>query len=287
MSDQDEIRLAQERLHAKRRDTVSAERAVVDDAQRRLDQARAKAGTRTGVREVPWLQAVKALSDHAAQPETLAAIASEEARLDAIARRSLASLARRIELPEHPDLLDVALADAPRATDALVAAREAFEWAARQTRRRPIARVVSGPAGTGKTAGVAWAMLHQRPGAPLREQLSSFAPALFVPASAITSTPRNGFSTNVEAWARWLDTPVLAVDDAGTEPGDPTLLVSLFVERWTRPVVTLITTNLDRAVWWRRYASTRLGDRWVREQRAHGFEWCVTVDGASLRGERT
>lgn len=287
MSDDDDIRVAQERLHAKRNATADAERAVVDEAQRKLNVVRTKAAVRDAPREVPWLHAVRALSDHAAQPGTQAAIASEEARLDAIARRSLTSLARRIELPEHPDLLDVALADAPRETDALVAAREAFEWVARQTRRRPVARVISGPAGTGKTAGVAWAMLHQRPGAPLREQLSAFAPALFVPASAITSTPRNGFSTNVEAWARWLDAPVLAVDDAGTEPGDPTLLVSLFIERWTRPTVTLITTNLDRAAWWRRYASTRLGDRWVREQRAHGFEWCVTVDGVSLRGERS
>lgn len=293
MSTDDEIKALQDRLDTRRREASEAqriaalmERVALESAQRKLDDARSRIGARPMLREVPWLRAVTALGEHAAQPETAAAIASEEARLDAIARRSLTSMARRVELPEHPDLLDVALADAPRETAALVAAREVFEWLERQPRRRPVARIISGPAGTGKTAGVAWAVLHQRPRATLRRQLTACAPALFVAASAVTSTPRNGFSTNVEAWARWIETPVLVVDDAGTEPGDPSLLVSLFVERWTRPSVTLVTTNLDRVAWWRRYASSRLGDRWVREQRAHDFEWCATVEGASLRGER-
>lgn len=292
-SDDEDVRKAQARLDARKAEVQGAEQEDLGAAQAQLEALRRRAGVKGTVRELPWLRMVARLDEHAALPSTAAALAGEEGRLLAIARRSLASLARRFELPEHPDLWDVALADAPRETAALAAFRGAFEHRARAARRHPLARVVGGPAGTGKTAGMAWSLLHQRPGEGLRAQLAGDAPALFVAASAITSTPRNGFSTNTEAWERWLSAPVLAVDDAGTEPGDPALLASLFVERWARPTVTLVTTNLsekpdqdepEEEFWWRRYANTRLADRWMREQRARGFEWYVAVAGASLRG---
>ena len=285
-TEDEEIRALQAKLRAKRQEAQEGDRETLDGAQARLDALRARAGVQRGVRELPWLRVVGALDAHAAKPETADAIARDNARLDAVARHALAGLAKRFELHEHPDLLDVYLDDEPHETAALAAFREVFELRARSARRRPVARVVSGPAGTGKTAAMAWSVLHQRPGLSLREQVAGNVPALFVMAASITSTPRNGFSTNNAAWERWIEAPVLAVDDAGTEPGDPDLLVALFTERWARPSVTLVSTNLPQRDWWPRYTSSRLADRWMTEQKACGFEWFVPVAGKSMRGGR-
>ncbi len=279
-----EVAAAQARLLQRRNAAQSEDDQAIFGAQRTLLDARRRTPPAPAVERAPWLHVVRSLSVHAAQPSTAAAIAQEEARLDAIARASLVSTARRAELPEHPDLLEVAVADTPRETTALRAFREVFERISQQPRRRPVARVVAGPAGTGKTAAAAWAVLHQRPGNPLRQQVVAANAALFVPAAAVATTPRNGFSSNADAWQRWLSVTVLVVDDAGTEPGDASLLASLFIERWARPTVTLVTTNLDARSFWARYPSSRLADRWITEQRASGFEWFVSTDGASLRG---
>jgi hypothetical protein len=280
------ILAAQERLRSRRQEAQEGDRSAVDGAQAILDAHRARVGVQRAAPSVPWLRVVRALDAHAASPETVAAIARDNARLDAIARRALVSLAQRFELPDDPELTEVILSDAPRETAALAAFREVFEIRAREPKRRPMARVLSGPPGTGKTLAMAWAVLHQRHDLPLRQMVDALAPALFVTASTVAATPRNGFSTNADAWKRWVEIPVLAVDDAGRERGDAGLLVELFEERWAGTRITLVSTNVDKADWYQRYPSSRLADRWHRDQHARGIAWFMPVVGASMRGGR-
>lgn len=287
-SEAEALRAAQEALLARRKALTASreaeEEAQLDDAQKRLDDLRRRTGVRGTVQEKPWLRVLTSLSAHADKPEVVRARAAEAARQEALARRTLLGHARRAEIPEHPKVWDLALSDAPLETVALRAFREVFEVAMRLARPGPFARVVAGTPGTGKTVGMVWAMLHPRPGRPLTEQMRAAPPCLFVPATRVAATPQNGFSENGELWKRWLTVPVLAVDDAGTEPEESTALITLFEQRWSLRTITLVTTNLNEGQWWRRYTSSRLADRWRNEQKNDGFPWHVVVQGRSMRG---
>ena len=166
------------------------------------------------------------------------------------------SRAFEARIPEDEDLRAVALDPFPPPTPALTAVRSALTW--RAGRRCGCVVIVGGARGLGKSAALAWAMLHAE------------GCGLYVQAPAVGATPRNGFSTNEERWQAWLDAPLLGLDDAGTEAGEPEAVASLLWQRYDRGRRTLVTTNLARAAFVERYfrgeIGPRLADRLVNAQ---------------------
>jgi DNA replication protein DnaC len=206
-------------------------------------------------------------------------------RAEASARQRVADLrarAREVGLPEDEDLRTVALDDEALETDALAAFRAAVAW--RGLRRRGMVAMVGGNPGVGKTAGMAHALLRADAG------------ALFVPASEIAATPRNGFSENLHAWGRWQSVQLLAIDDLGAEIGEAESITALMCARYDAGRATLCTTNLSKGRLAERYfagdVGLRLADRLVNAQGLArgavspgpgGLGWYVEVRGASLR----
>lgn len=221
--------------------------------------------------------AVGRLSALTLTPEHQAAVAQELARQRENNARTLHELARAREIPDDEDLRSVALDDDAHETPALLAFRAAVNW--RGGARRGCVRVVGGPPGTGKSAGLAHVTLRFD------------GAAVFVPAPEIAATPRNGWSNNAAAWARWLSVPLLAVDDLGTETGEASAIAALLAQRYDAGRLTLVSTNLDRTALTRRYLTGELGsriaDRLLRAQgrdgHATGLPWYVWVEGGSLR----
>ena len=227
----------------------------------------------------------------------LHALASVPPRPEDVARRlaeaqrrrvgTLKVLARSLEVPEDEDLRAAVLNDDVPVTPALAAVQGALAW--RGHRSRGLVLAVGGPPGTGKSVALAHALV--------RVEQS----ALFVAATTIGATPRNGFSENDHAWQRWLGVAVLAVDDVGVERGDPEQVAALLWERYDHGRATLVSTNLARQEFAARYLSGEIGrrvaDRLIRAQgRAiegaggrleigpGGQPWFVGVEGESLRG---
>lgn len=184
--------------------------------------------------------------------------------------------AEQIGIPGDAGLQAVALCNTPPETHALAAFREAVTWLAE--RGSPIVRVVGGSYGCGKSAGMAWAMMHAD---ALGDRCAA---ALWTDAADIEATLRNGYSENEIAWERWASVSVLGIDDAGTGRGDPLNLVELLARRCNRGLVTLVTTNLNRDDFGKRYPSPRLADRIGRGMAGtSGLVWFVWAEGESLR----
>ena len=221
--------------------------------------------------------ALDRLKLRALDPEHQAAVARELERNRLAAARTLRSLARERDLPDDEDLRAVAFDDDAVETPALAAFRAALAW--RGGRRRGCVRVVGGPPGVGKTAALAHTTLRFE------------GAALFVPAAEIGATPRNGWSEHAAKWSRWLAMPLLAVDDLGTEAGDPEHIAALLTQRYDGGRVTLVTTNLTAGALAARYFTAqhreRLADRLSRAQghagEPSGLPWYVTTTGESLR----
>lgn len=182
-----------------------------------------------------------------------------------------------VKVPEDEDLRAVALEAFPSPTPALDAFRAALAW--RDGRRCGCVAMVGGSRGLGKSSALAWALL------------TSNSSALYVPASEIGATPRNGFSTNEERWEEWLTVHLLGVDDLGLEAGDPEAVAALFCRRFDRGLRTFVTTNLDRSAVAERYFrggnGPRLADRLINAQGCgggdDGLPWYITLTGESLR----
>lgn len=210
-------------------------------------------------------------------PEHQALVARELERERTAARDILRRLARERELPEDEDLRAVAFDDTAVETPALAALRAALAW--RGGRRRGCVRVVGGPPGVGKTAALAHVALRFE------------GAALFVAAAEIGATPRSGWSEHAAKWSRWLAMPLLAIDDLGTESGDPEHVAALLTQRYDGGRVTLVTTNLTAGALAARYFTgehrERLADRLSRAQghagEPSGLPWYVTATGESLR----
>ena len=222
----------------------------------------------------------------AARPEREEELRQRAALADRRRRTALRTTANLLGVPEDEDLRAVALDDAAPETPAMRAVREALAW--RGTQRRGLVCVVGGERGTGKSAALAHAVIRCE------------ASALFVAAVTVGATPRNGYSENAHAWDRWLSVSVLAVDDVGTEGGDPEALAALLWQRYDAGKATLASTNLARVDFAERYLSGQIGarvaDRLVNAQgRAitgpdgrrqigpGGHAWFTAVPGGSLR----
>ena len=222
----------------------------------------------------------------AAAPEREAELARREAEARRRRRGSLRVTANSLGIPEDEDLREVVLDDDAPVTEAIAVVRRALAW--RGDRARGLILVLGGEPGTGKTAAIAHALARV-------EQT-----AMFVSASEIGATPRNGYSDNAYAWRRWESVAVLAVDDIGLEQGDPALVATLLVSRHDQGRATLLSTNLSRKDFVARYITGEVGprliDRLVNKQgRATrdaqgrvvvgpgGQPWYVAVAGRSLR----
>ena len=124
--------------------------------------------------------------------------------------------------------------------------------------------------------------------------------ALFVAATTVGATPRNGYSENTHAWDRWLSVSVLALDDVGTEGGDPEAMAALLWQRYDAGRATLVSTNLHREAFADRYLAGEIGKRVVdrlvnaqgravagpdgrRQPGPGGLGWFVAVPAGSLR----
>lgn len=201
------------------------------------------------------------------------------------ARQRVADLrarARELSVPEDEDLRTVAFDDEAAETDAMATFRAALAW--RGARRRGMVAMVGGNPGVGKTAGMVHALLRADSG------------ALFVPASEIAATPRNGFSENLHAWGRWQSVQLLAIDDLGAEIGEAESITALLCARYDAGRATLCTTNLSKGRLAERYfagdVGLRLADRLVNAQGQArgavspgpgGLGWYLEVRGVSLR----
>ena len=222
----------------------------------------------------------------AARPEREEDLRQRLALADRRRRTALRTTADLLGVPEDEDLRAVALDDAAPETPALRALRAALTW--RGTSRRGLVLVVGGQRGSGKSAALAHVVLRVE------------SSALYVPATTIGATPRNGYSENTHAWERWLSVGVLAVDDVGTEGGDPEALAALLWQRYDAGRATLVTTNVSRTDFAERYLrgeiGARVADRLVNAQgRAivgpdgqrqigpGGHAWFVAVPNHSLR----
>lgn len=223
----------------------------------------------------------------AARPEREEELRQRLALADRRRRTSLRTTANLLGVPEDEDLRAVALDDAAPETPALVAVRKALAW--RGTSRRGLVCVVGGERGTGKSAALAHAVIRCE------------ASALFVAATTVGATPRNGYSENAHAWERWLSVSVLALDDVGTEGGDPEALAALLWQRYDAGRATLVSTNLHREAFVERYLGGEIGkrvaDRLINAQGKAlvgpdgkrigpgpgGLGWFTAVPGGSLR----
>lgn len=203
----------------------------------------------------------------------------ETARLNAHERDARARALTAAGVPPKAlALRNVALDRCPPETPALAAMRALVaEARAPQDPTRHPGRVVvlAGPVGTGKSAAMAWAVARWPQ--PNRELL----PAAWTTAARILRSP-SGWSGNAEAWARWQSVDLLAIDDAGSDTGDTSVIGVLLAERYGDGLVTIVATNILRADFQTRYADARLGDRLVNEQGAR-CPWWVICASASLR----
>lgn len=217
-----------------------------------------------------------------ATPEGMAELARNAAvklAREAVKRKAkLTEACDDARIPEELGLRTIALDDAAPQTDALVAMRDALRWRRANSTRdgvAPVIRLVSGPPGTGKSCALAWIAARHR------------GSAEWVTAATIAGTPRNGWSTNEEAWQRWINVDLLCVDELGAERGDPAVLPALFAERYNSGRATIVTANTSLADFHRRYKDERLADRIANGQQRGGAEgglpWFVLVTGASLR----
>ncbi len=203
--------------------------------------------------------------------------AAEKRQREQDHRARLREKADAAQVPEELGLRTIALVDDPPETEALVAYREALAWREMRTTpvgRQPVIRLVVGTTGTGKSCALAWCATHHARAAE------------YVSAAAIVATPRNGWSTNEQAWERWLRVDLLCVDEVGVEKGDPQAIVFVLGERFNRGLATLISGNIARGEFGKRYGDERLADRMRNGQmegREDGFPWYVAVTGSSLR----
>lgn len=257
-------------------------------AQAQLDAARARAFGRLqapGAASAEVGAAIGRIRVAAASPAREEELARRNRELERRHRARLRITAAQLGVPEDDDLREVVLDDGVPETASMRAVRAALAW--RGDARRGLVLVVAGERGAGKTAAIAHAVV--------RVEQS----ALFVGAPTVGATPRNGFSENAHAWDRWLSVAVLALDDAGTEQGDPEQIAALLCERYDHGRATLVSTNLSRKDFVARYLSgeigKRLADRLINAQgRAvtagerrvigpGGTPWFVFVAGTSLR----
>jgi DNA replication protein DnaC len=222
----------------------------------------------------------------AAAPERAEVLQARLRELRARRREGLRATCNTLGVPEDEDMREVVLDDDAAATQALAAVRSALAW--RGDARRGLVLVLGGERGLGKSAAMGWALARHE------------GSALWVDAADVGATPRNGYSDNAHAWERWLSVQLLALDDLGTEKGDPEDLVGLLAQRYNRGRATIVSTNLSRAQIAERYLSSdigrRLADRLINAQgRAvrgdngklrlgdSGTPWYVALAGASLR----
>ena len=222
----------------------------------------------------------------AARPEREEELRQRLALADRRRRTALRTTANLLGVPEDEDLRTVALDDAAPETPAIVAVRKALAW--RGAARRGLVCVVGGERGTGKSAALAHAVIRCE------------SSALFVAATTVGATPRNGYSENTHAWERWLSVSVLALDDVGTEGGDPEAMAALLWQRYDAGRATLVSTNLHREAFADRYLAGEIGrrvaDRLInaqgraitgpdgrRQPGPGGFGWFTAVPAGSLR----
>ena len=222
----------------------------------------------------------------AARPEREEDLRQRLALADRRRRTALRTTANLLGVPEDEDLRTVALDDAAPETPAIVAVRKALAW--RGAARRGLVCVVGGERGTGKSAALAHAVIRCE------------SSALFVAATTVGATPRNGYSENTHAWERWLSVSVLALDDVGTEGGDPEAMAALLWQRYDAGRATLVSTNLHREAFADRYLAGEIGrrvaDRLInaqgraitgpdgrRQPGPGGLGWFVAVPAGSLR----
>lgn len=239
--------------------------------------ARNPAAWERKVRVETWLATDEGKAALAARDAAItAAVAKRKAEEFAAQRLRDANTAR---VPDEVSIRTVALDDDAHETDALRLYREALAWRKANSRKgvgtAPVVRLVAGPPGTGKSCALAWCVTRHA------------GTAAYVTAATIAATPRNGWSANEEAWQRWLDVDLLAIDEVGCEKGDPTPIAFLLAERYNAGRATLVSGNLSRKDFAARYPDERLGDRLANGQ-GHagaptGLPWFVSVGGQSMR----
>ena len=196
------------------------------------------------------------------KPEFQVALTRAQAKHDEQKRAEAEAELDMRGVPADPKVRAVALSDKPHETPALFWVQEGNRW--RQTHRgSPLVQVLSGPAGTGKTAGCCW-LVRRTYG------------ACCVYASRVTSTPENAWPDNQNLWKRWRTAPLLLIAELGDERGDAGVISSLIGERYNDARATLCTTNLSRADFERRYLTERLRSR-LQNAQAQGLEGLGTL----------
>lgn len=198
-------------------------------------------------------------------------------------RKRIAALDRLCDergIPASDDIREVVLMDAPKHTAAWDAVLEALAWRL-AGKRKPVFRLLAGERGAGKTCALAWHVARY-----------DTSGAMFVRALTISSTPRNGWSENEEKWRRWLNTPVLAIDELGRGmdklPSDEARLAAsqpirmLLLERFEEGRATIAAGNPTTTEFWKWFGDDALADRF-KLQRARGLDWRVIITDPSLR----
>lgn len=242
--------------------TTTDETATADLETDTLPDASEPEAPRTGPDPVALGDLLARVQLAAARPEREEELRARVALAERRRRTSLRTTANLLGVPEDEDLRAVALDDAAPETPAMRAVREALAW--RGTQRRGCVLVVGGERGAGKSAALAHAVIRCE------------SSALFVPAVTVGATPRNGYSEHGHAWDRWLSVSVLAVDDVGTEGGDPEALAALLWQRYDAGKATLASTNLSRVDFVARYLEGDIGRR-VADR-------LINAQGRAIRG---
>ena len=149
--------------------------------------------------------------------------------------------------------------DSPQETPAMTAVRKALAQPGQMF------LVLSGPAGRGKTAAIAWGAYSKH---------GRFADS---------ATILQASTYDMHLWDDLYRTPVLALDELGTEYVNEAFRSNLFAllnRRSENLRPTLISTNLDGAAFMQRYASGPM-ERMADRLRAGG-QW-VNLPGESMR----
>lgn len=203
----------------------------------------------------------------AEHPEEIAAYAADqrreaehEARL-ATSKRKLALSDAGVRLPDAT--IDALIRDSLKPTRALTEARR---WLTEGTAPW---LVLAGPTGCGKTVAAA-ALIATR--APM---------AAAVKAADVVRAFAGFFGDAADRQDKWKSTPMLAIDDIGTEPDADRMLnatLELMDARQSkRTTPTIVTTNLSKSEFAERYKNARLMSRMVSM-----VEW-IALEGADLR----
>jgi DNA replication protein DnaC len=209
------------------------------------------------------------------EPDFAARVAKYEAAESLRQEHELQSLCDERDVPAEPGIRSVCMQLFPKMNTVatskvanLLAVRSDINRSLPKGSRQPIALVLSGPPGCGKTTAMSWAVAqHKR-----------FA--LYVRASEIAATPDTAWSENQLKRQRWRRADLLAIDELGHDSGGngAELIGALLSERHDLGGMTICATNIDLATFLSRYVNDRL-----RSRLAYGPDWWCELSDNDLR----